>query len=168
MAPYHVRMYERRLDSNTALCVTLSPQEDPAPQDPHKAVCYSAGRNLSIPQLPVCTHDLGSRSLSSVHNGVSLLIYPEIRRIRSSRNSGIDAALACAPLAAQSPLKHYRSVYCSAFSVIKRQVPLPMCIKRAKSTSEMIIPATTDQFQAQATNPPFFSHPSSAFHETVF
>ena len=102
------------------------------------------------------------------HHVFSLLIYPEIRRIRSSRNSGIYAALACAPLAAQSPLKHYRSVYCSAFSVIKRQVPLPMCIKRAKSTSEMIIPATTDQFQAQSTIHIFFLHQSSAFLEAVF
>ena len=39
MAPYHVRMYERRLDSNTAPCVTLKVPKGPsAPQDPLKAV----------------------------------------------------------------------------------------------------------------------------------
>ena len=66
MAPYHVRMYERRLDSNTAPCITLKVPKGPsAPQDPLKAVYDSAGRNLAIPQLPVASHDLGSRSLSS-------------------------------------------------------------------------------------------------------
>ena len=100
VAPYHVRMYERRLDSNTAPWVTLKAPKGPsAPQDPLKAVYDSAGRNLAIPQLPVSDHDLGSRSLSS---------------------------------------------------------------------SEIIVPATTDQFKAQSTSHPFFPHPSSAFHEAVF